>query len=218
MTEPRGIEEPLGRWFDALRLLTATRQTAQKFRESRYQYAHAVAEQLSANGRSDGHVVYGVQMPWGPLYVGQTKEGRRRLRDLVIGESHHLANTFPPEIWQTVVVIRWPDLAAAEPAVAQQGPDATGLALEHLMQERLQPLFNGHKRTRTGGWRDTNYSTSRSHAAELARMPVMSGLADAVVALWNAATSSGQENCQAFNGSNCYALHMSPESAPGTSR
>jgi hypothetical protein len=216
VSEPEGIEEPLERWVEALRGLTATREAANAFRESRYRYAHAVAEQLTAGGHSDGHVVYGVQMPWGPLYVGQTKEGRRRLRDLVIGESHHLANTFPPETWHTVVVIRWPNLATAKPVVAEHGPDATGLALEHLLQERLQPLFNGHKRTRTGGWRATNYSASRSHAAELARMPVMSGLADEVVSLWSAA-ASGQELSD-LNDSSCYALHMSSEAAPGTSR
>lgn len=199
-------------WLDAFRRLTANREVAQRFRESRYRYAHAVAEQLSADGRSDGHVVYGVQMPWGPLYVGQTREGHRRLRDLVIGESHHLANTFPPEIWQTIVVIRWPGLAAAEPAVTQHGRDATGLALEHLLQERLQPLFNARKRTRVGGWRSTNYATSRSRASALARTPVMARLADEVVALWGRATS-GQGPDTLFD-SGCYALRMSETTRP----
>lgn len=216
MSEQEGIEELLERWVEALRGLTATREAANAFRESRYRYAHAVAEQLTAGGHSDGHVVYGVQMPWGPLYVGQTKEGRRRLRDLVIGESHHLANTFPVETWHTVVVIRWPNLATAKPAVAEHGADATGLALEHLLQERLQPLFNGRKRTRAGGWRATNYATSRSRAARMARTATMFGLGDEVVSLWNAAT--GGQGPHDLNDPGCYALHMSVEAAPGTSR
>lgn len=214
MTGAGELDESLNPWRAALMGLAGTREDARRFRESRYRYAHAVADQLNADGRSDGYAVYGVQMPWGPLYVGQTKDGRRRLRDLVIGKSHHLANTFPPEIWQTVVVIRWPVLASAEPAIAQQGRDATGLALEHLLQERLQPLFNARKRTHAGGWRTTNYSTSRSRAAVLARAPVMMCLADDVVTLWNHATTG--QRLHGVDDLGCFALHLTGQAATVT--
>ena len=197
---------PLVRWRDELVGLTATRESAHQFRISRYLFAHAVAEQLTADGRSDGHVLYGVQMAWGPLYIGQTKDGRRRLRDLVIGESHHLANTFPPEIWQTIIVIGWPRLKVAEPVAIQHGRDATGLALEHALQERLNPLFNGQKRTRIGGWRVTDYARSRSQAAILAHTPPMACLADEVVALWNSAANG--QRATGSDDSVCYALQL----------
>ena len=57
------------------------------------------------------HAVYGVYVTGaGLLYVGQTRDARRRLRDLPVGESHHLATTVPPETWERVLVIQWPAL------------------------------------------------------------------------------------------------------------
>src|SRR5215467_16390217 len=92
------------RWLDALHTLTATEADARRWRHERYAFAHRVGSALvepdGVQGTINGLVVYGVWLEWGLLYVGQTKEAERRLRDLVVGESHHLANTFPPEIWQ----------------------------------------------------------------------------------------------------------------------
>lgn len=63
-----------------------------------------------------GPVLYGVFASGAGLcYVGQTQEAERRLRDLPVGESHHLANTVPPEVWERVVVIRWPLLLCEAP-------------------------------------------------------------------------------------------------------
>lgn len=202
MTE---LDGPMGQWRAALQQLTASRDSAQEFRRERYRFAHALAERLTADGHSDGHVVYGVQMDWGPLYVGQTREGRRRIRDLVIGESHHLANTFPPEIWRTVVVIKWPQLPTAAEALTGSDADEVGLALEYLLQSQLQPLFNAHKRTRAGSWRATTYSASRSLAAHLAHTPALSSLADDATMLWNQATqnhgSDAADSC-------CFAVYL----------
>ena len=56
-------------------------------------------------------IVSGVYLPGtGLCYVGQTQEARRRLRDLPIGESHHLAMTAPPELWTRVIVVQWAEL------------------------------------------------------------------------------------------------------------
>jgi hypothetical protein len=58
-----------------------------------------------------GDVLYGVYIAGGGLlYVGQTHDAWRRLRDLPVGESHHLATTVPPETWERVAVVQWPEL------------------------------------------------------------------------------------------------------------
>jgi len=55
------------------------------------------------DGPVAGSVIYGVWLDWGLLDVGQTSEAERRLRDLVVGESHHLGNTFPPKSGDAIV-------------------------------------------------------------------------------------------------------------------
>ncbi|CCH73541.1 conserved hypothetical protein [Nostocoides australiense Ben110] len=91
-------------WVRALRLQTDTRDDAQTWRQKRTSFAVSLGKQLTetVSGKveisSSQPVVYDVWLSWGVLYVGQTLNGRRRLRDLPIGESHHLSNTFPPEI------------------------------------------------------------------------------------------------------------------------
>lgn len=68
--------------------------------------------------------------------------------DLPIGESHHLANSFPPEIWTRVVVVYWGQLIETRPGlfaeiaeyvlpfvdsvVSEAGP-VIGLGLEFLL-------------------------------------------------------------------------------------
>ena len=72
------------------------------------------------------HAVYGVYVTGaGLLYVGQTRDARRRLRDLPVGESHHLATTVPPEIWERVLVIQWPALIT-HPGAGSTTNTATG--------------------------------------------------------------------------------------------
>ena len=77
------------------------------------------------------------------LYVGQTGDAKRRLRDLPVGERHHLATTVPAETWERVIVVQWPDLlpwaGGSEKLAAEQlGQQVCGLAFEHLLQVRKQ--------------------------------------------------------------------------------
>lgn len=124
--------------------------------------------QTSTHPAVVGSAVYGIWLKWGLLYVGQTNEASLRLRDLPVGESHHLANTFPPEIWDRVVVIDWPSLAEAEAALAQLDQATIGLAIEHRLQVRVQPLANASRRTKGGGWRDIDRGKSKSRGARAA--------------------------------------------------
>ncbi|TDB74831.1 hypothetical protein [Micromonospora sp. KC721] len=132
-------------------------------------------------------MVYGVWLRWGLLYVGQTLEAERRLRDLPVGESHHLANTFPPEIWHKVLVVAWPKLAEAQPLAEKVAPDVVGLALEHLLQAKLHPLTNSERRTPDGGWRQVAWETSRSRGARTAHEVI--DLFEAVHKIWNQAAT-----------------------------
>ncbi len=92
--------EGLNEWLWALHRFTRTPEAARAFQELRFRFAHTLGNELVR--RQDGiapvrgPVLYGIYLNGiGPLYVGHTTEGERRLRDLPIGESHHLANTFP---------------------------------------------------------------------------------------------------------------------------
>ena len=127
-------------WLGGLTALTGSAAAARQWRERRYAFAHRPGEKLvgesSTHPPITGSAVYGIWLKWGLLYVGQINEASRRLRDLPVGESHHLANTFPPEIWDRVVVIDWPSLAEAKAALAQLDHATIGLALEHRLQVR----------------------------------------------------------------------------------
>lgn len=95
---------------------------------------------------------------------------RRRLRDLPVGESHHLATTVPPETWDRVVVVQWPDLLADVPAQEKQaaeqlGSDTCGLAMEHLLQVTYRPVMTARRRSTAGGWKARNLNSSRSRGA-----------------------------------------------------
>ncbi len=115
-----------------------------------------------------GSVLYGVWLECGLIYVGQTGEAQRRLRDLPIGESHHLANTFPPEIWSRVAVVEWTQLTGADTAMEALAEPLIGLALEHRLQAALLPLANTARRTAGGDWRKVDWNASRSRGAKAA--------------------------------------------------
>jgi hypothetical protein len=87
---------------------------------------------------------------------------------LAVGESHHLGNTFPPEIWSRVVVIEWPRLHAASAAIKRLSEPVVGLALEHRFQALLSPLANASRRTAAGGWRSVDWAGSRSRGSRAA--------------------------------------------------
>jgi hypothetical protein len=43
-----------------------------------------------------------------------------------VGESHHLANTVPPETWERVVVVQWPSLLGRISAEGHRQPKNSG--------------------------------------------------------------------------------------------
>ena len=150
------IEGDLRTWITALRALTDTPDKAALFRDARTRFAVMVAQEASSAPRADKvPVVYGVWLDahTEPIYVGQTLDAGRRLWDLPIGESHHLANTYPPEIWSRIIVVRWQDIlrqdSSLQTALITELHDlglddvastrAIGLMLEYRLQRRLTP-------------------------------------------------------------------------------
>lgn len=170
-------------WRDSLHDLTASRDAVRAWRHARYQFAYRLGQELVGSPPLQGPVLYGVWLRWGLLYIGQTLDAERRLRDLPIGESHHLATTFPPEIWDRVVVISWPQLPPAQALATEHPDDLVGLALEHSLQSRLSPLANSERRTSDGSWRNVVWAASRSRGARLA--PQIKELVRAVKAEWD---------------------------------
>ncbi|MFB9907130.1 hypothetical protein [Allokutzneria oryzae] len=182
-------------WREALRRLTGTEAAADAWRSGRYEFAHRLGRALASATTSGlppitGNVIYGVWLEWGLLYVGQTADASRRLRDLPVGESHHLANTFPPEIWHRVVVVSWPLLPEARDLGV--APDLIGLGLEHRLQSHLKPLANSARRTPKGGWRPVDWARSRSAGARVG--PRLGALFEPVLRLWQAAEQAPDES------------------------
>jgi hypothetical protein len=171
-------------WQESLRVLTADAPTLALWQEHRYRFAHRVRMALltaPAGGVAGvvGPVIYGIYTPAGLCYIGQTTEAERRLGDLPVGESHHVGNTLPPELWERVVVLRWPALLPLVPAdersaVEEIGDEICGLALEHALQVATAPLLNLRRRGHNGEWKARNLTKSRSrgavHAARLPRL------------------------------------------------
>jgi len=115
-----------------------------------------------------GSALYGVYLPGtGLCYVGQTQEAGRRLRDLPIGESHHLAMTAPPELWTRVIVVQWAELLvrAAEREWVIPDMKACGQALEYLLHCHFRPTINCYARTTDGRYRERPPERSKSKAA-----------------------------------------------------
>ena len=170
-------------------------QAASAWREGRYDFAFRLGQALTAETPSGlppvtGQVVYGVWLDWGLLYVGRTAKAFRRMRDLPVGESHHLANTFPPEIWSRVVVVAWPLLPEAQDLPIAD--DLIGAGLEHRLQAHLKPLANSARRKSTGGWREVVWETSRSAGAKVG--PRIDGLFESVLRLWEDAERAVDES------------------------
>jgi hypothetical protein len=176
------------RWWHAMRDVAATRETARAWRQHRNTFAQQLGLALVGEPPLTGPAVYGVWLQWGLLYVGQTLEAERRLKDLAIGESHHLGNTYPPEIWARVVVVAWSQLPQAAEAIDAFGAKAVGQGLEHRLQSDLQPLFNATRRTRNGLWQDVGWEQSRSVGAQTG--PLIEELFVAVHEVWSTAAAS----------------------------
>jgi len=192
------MEERQAQWLAAIRSMTATPDDAAKYLDGRLRFTTAVARALTHDEPQRDELVYGVWLNEhsAPIYVGQTNEGRRRLWDLPIGESHHLANSFPPEIWGRVVVVYWGQLLDARSEFSETlaaeiqlstgaaEPRAViGLGLEYLLQSQVRPLFNRRKKRRDGSWRDVCWEMSSSLGARAA--PHLSDLFTMVTAIWN---------------------------------
>ncbi|MFG3225176.1 hypothetical protein ACGF07_10385 [Kitasatospora sp. NPDC048194] len=162
-------------WQEALQILVGSVHELEEWQDQRYRFAHRVGEllvsELPDQAELASPVLYGVHLTTtGLAYVGQTEQAGRRLRDLPIGESHHLANTIPPEIWERVVVVQWPSILDSLPQsekerAAALGPRICGLLLEHQTQLRTQPPLNSRRRHRDGRWRRRQLSDSRSLGA-----------------------------------------------------
>ena len=193
-------EGPMQRWLGALLSMTSSAEETGRYLDARHRFATAVASALLHRDPRCDPLVYGVWLVGHgePVYVGQTTGGARRLWDLPIGESHHLANSFPPEIWERVVVVYWKNVLEATPRLEKRllgriqplfesqddSPSrAIGLGLEYLIQQRTQPLFNGRKRKRDGNWRSVNWMSSASLGAHVA--PYLAELFEPVWKEWS---------------------------------
>lgn len=181
-------------WRSSLATLLGNTSLLARWQERRYQFAHRVGALLTemhgGSSATVGPVLYGVSASGAGLcYVGQTQEAERRLRDLPVGESHHLANTVPPEVWERVIVIRWPLLLSEAPRSEQleveaMGSAVCGLALEHALQLATAPPLNSRRRRTSGDWQPRNLARSRSRGAiHSQRIPELSRL---TLAAWNA--------------------------------
>lgn len=169
------VEDAYLAWQQSLRVLTTDAATLALWQEHRYRFAHRVGLALlttpSVGSASVvGPVVYGIYTTAGLCYIGQTHEAERRLKDLPVGDSHHLGNTLPPELWERVVVLRWPALLPMVPAVERSaveamGNETCGLAIEHGLQLATAPLLNRRRRHPNGGWTERNLVKSRSRGA-----------------------------------------------------
>lgn len=187
-------EDAFARWRAAMLDALASPDRILAWQDRRYLFAHQVGQLLTAAPPSggaavDGHVVYGVYVGDGVLlYVGQTRDAKRRLRDLPVGESHHLAMTVPPETWERVIVVQWPRLLAHIPesearAAERLGHDVCGLAIEHLLQVTYRPVMAARRRSSAGNWSERRIELSRSRGAISSSQ--FTGLFGAVRAVWD---------------------------------
>ncbi len=198
------IPETRNQWLSSLLSMTQTPELASSLLDDRLRFTTLVAQQLTHEMKNEQQVVYGVWLVGHshPVYIGQTTDAHRRLWDLPIGESHHLSNSFPPEIWGRVIVVRWGAILMKNEMkyrsifrhieemgiVGRTGQlKAIGLGLEHLLQSRDKPLMNCRTKRRDGTWRQVNWSNSRSVGARVA--PFLSPLFHEVDEVWQTASS-----------------------------
>jgi hypothetical protein len=190
------------RWVQALTAMTSTPEDSASYRRIRTKVVTEIAKSIVAAATPAAvgphlaptfapAVIYGVYLDRHPLdrpvYIGQTLDPTRRLWDLAIGESHHLANTFPPEIWQKVVVVRWTDLMRERPYGAHLSDyplQSIGLGLEYALQLEFSPLINMWKKERTGELRQLSLTKSASVGKSAQAYPGLSRLAADLVQIW----------------------------------
>ena len=181
------LDHAFDRWRSAMADALTSPDRVMAWQDRRYSFAYRLGQLLvsppsAAGSPVTGHVVYGVYVPGGGLvYVGQTGEAQRRLRDLPVGESHHLATTVPPETWERVIVVEWPSmlprLSAGEGRVAEQlGLSTCGLAIEYSLQLALRPVMTARRRRADGSWTERGIDASRSRGAvAFSQLPELCG-------------------------------------------
>ena len=200
------LDDAFGRWRNALLDVLASPGDVMAWQDRRYQFAYHVGQLLVGSAGPgippvSDHAVYGVYVTGGGLlYVGQTGDARRRLRDLPVGESHHLATTVPPETWERVVVVQWPALLTRIPAqeaqqAEQVGLAACGLGIEYLLQITYRPVMTARRRSTVGGWNARHPETSRSRGAASSNQ--IPELFRAVQAQWDLLARARAEHGQA---------------------
>lgn len=187
-------DDAFERWRSALLDALKSPENVMAWQDRRYQFAYQIGQLLTAPAGPGtvpvtGNVLYGVYVAGGGLlYVGQTRDAWRRLRDLPVGESHHLATTVPPETWERVIVVQWPELLDRIPcqesqAAEQLGLPTCGLAMEYLLQMTYRPVMTERRRSTDGGWSRRTLDSSRSRgAANSSKFPQ---LFRAVRAVWD---------------------------------
>ncbi|GAB1795502.1 hypothetical protein [Priestia megaterium] len=136
--------------------------------------------QWGLEGESDNltePIVYCVKMSTKTIYIGQSLDSQRRIKDLPIGESHHFAKSIPPELWEKIIVIRWSrilrteeggldvinkvkeDLVNNDKELREKSDDKKhkkaleyiGKSLEFRLQSDLMPLFNSFRKVSKDG-------------------------------------------------------------------
>jgi hypothetical protein len=191
-TSSAPVLDPYVTWRQALGELTRDHLRFAAWRERRYTFAHRVGKLLvEAHPPAPvvtGPALYGVYVAGcGLCYIGQTQDAWRRLRDLPIGESHHLAATVPPELWTRVIVVHWTELlgelAPVERNAATEDKGSCGKALEYLLHRYYHPVINCYTRTVSGTYRERSPERSMSKAARDSKH--FSELFETVLTIWS---------------------------------
>lgn len=201
-------------WVESCRALNADEDKARDFRARRYAFTHLLANHLIKNlpVSGDDQVIYAVYLAGKhskPVYLGTSSEGRRRLWDLPIGESHHLSNTCPPEIWSKVQVLHWKRLLAEtghdidelQKNVSEAFPEKSkfalkliGMGIEFRFQQEIRPEINILTKRRQGGFKPVDFMGSKSIQAAIARRWIDGPVFNTLWTSWNNIQSEA-ESC-----------------------
>lgn len=192
-------------WVESCRSLNADEDKARDLRTRRYGFTRSLANHLVKNlpAYGDDQVIYAVHLTGQhsrPVYLGTSSEGHRRLWDLSIGESHHLSNTYPPEVWSKVQIMHWKqllsaaghDLGALQESVSKSFPEKSrfalkliGMGIEFRFQQEIRPEINILAKRRQGGFRTVDFAGSQSIHAAIARQWIVGPIFDDLLRSWN---------------------------------
>jgi len=185
--------DKLTAWIASLHDLTSSLASTVEYRNLRASFASAVGHQImkaaNINQGRENYCIYGIWLDGhdDPIYIGQTMQAERRLWDLAIGESHHLANSFPPEIWQKIVVIRWcdvlnDDILLQDLISSDISREGIGLGLEYFLQCKYKPMVNCNRRKRDGKWYEIDITKSKSRGSMM--IPNIATICAKILDIW----------------------------------